>query len=283
MDLTEAALLCARAGLRIHPLYSVDDSLVCTCWARERCPEKQRGKHPRLASWQTQASSDLSRVAAWWGQWPTAGIGVATGPGSGVWVLDCDGEEALEWYRNQTKAEGLVKTRGARTGRGRHFWFRWSENVDIRNIQGVVPGVDVRGEGGYVIAPPTLHRSGQRYEWLTAGAYCESPVPAPGWLLQLVRVQPKPPPPKLIEVPRRVPWSAKAADEELARRLRLDPVARQMLGERVGGVVLERHVRKVKCPKCGDRSVWWMVDGTGFAKCSHLNSCGWMAPLQELL
>lgn len=281
----DAALQCAVAGLRVHPLYEVDAGLVCTCWKRAECPEKQRGKHPRLSSWQTTATADADQVRTWWRQWPSAGIGVATGRASRVWVLDCDGEEALTWYKAKCKAEGLVKTRGARTGRGRHFWFRFPEDegIEIRNAQGIAPGVDVRGDGGYVIAPPTMHRTGTRYEWLTSGAYTEAPELAPAWLLELVRARPTPPPVKVVTVPGRVPWSAKAADEELARRLRLDPSARQYLGERLGGIVNERHVRKVKCPKCQDISVWWMINGTGYAKCSHLKTCGWLAPLHQLL
>lgn len=279
-----AALLCAGAGLRIHPLYEVDEALICQCWKRTDCPEKQRGKHPRLSAWQQMASSDEDQVRRWWTEWPHAGIGVATGRASRVWVLDCDGDEALAWYRQQCKTHGLVATRGARTGRGRHFWWRYpdDEAVKIKNAQGIAPGVDVRGEGGYVIAPPTRHRSGATYEWLTKSPYDQAPQLAPAWLLELVREKPKPPPPKLVDIPRRTPWSTKAADEELARRLRLDPMARETLAVRLGAVVMNGHARKVRCPKCGDLSVWWVIDGTGHAKCSHLKSCGWLEPLTSL-
>ena len=166
MDMRTQALLCAEAGLRVHPLYEVDEALVCQCWKGAQCDEKQRGKHPRLSAWQTVASSDPDTVARWWAQWPSAGIGVATGRASRVWVLDCDGPEALAWYAEQSKVHGRTPTRGARTGRGRHFWWRFpdDEGVVIGNRQSVVPGVDVRGDGGYVVVPPTLHRSGVRYE-----------------------------------------------------------------------------------------------------------------------
>jgi hypothetical protein len=285
MDMRHEALRCAEAGLRVHPLYEVDDALVCQCWKGAGCDDKQRGKHPRLGGWQNVASADMQTVARWWDQWPRAGIGVATGRASRVWVLDLDGEEAISWYAEKGKQHGRTPTRGARTGRGRHLWWRWPDDeVEISNGQGQVgPGVDVRGDGGYVVAPPTLHRSGVRYEWLTTGAYVEAPQLAPAWLLELVKKKPKPPAPKMVDIPRRTPWSAKAADEELARRLRLDPYARQRLAEQIGAVVTDQHARKVKCPKCGDTSVWWMIHGTGFAKCSHLNSCGWLGPLTSLL
>lgn len=278
----EWALQCARQGLRVHPLYEVDEDLVCRCWRREKCEEKQRGKHPRLNEWQKQASADVEQVTRWWTQWPAAGIGVATGEQSRVWVLDLDGDAAIEWYKEQCRTHGMVKTIGARTGRGRHLWWEWT-GADIGCNKDVpVKGVDVRGNGGFIIVPPTLHRSGVRYEWLTTGAYIDHPAMPPQWLVDAVKRPPPKPLPKMISVPSRVPWSAKAADEELARRLRLDPGARAVLAERLG-TVTEQHARKVKCPQCGDRSVWWMIHGTGYAKCSHLNSCGWMGPLTALL
>lgn len=283
MDMREAALQCAAAGLRVHPLYQVDERLICSCWRGGECPEKQRGKHPRLGGWQTHASADERQVDQWWTEWPGAGIGVATGAASRVWVLDCDGEEALNWYKEQSKRHGVTRTIGVRTGRGRHFWWVYPEGVTIRNAQGIAPGVDVRGEGGYVIAPPTRHRSGPRYEWLRTGAYVEAPVEAPAWLLELVKERPKPPPPRIVEIPRRTAWTVKAADEELARRLRLDPAARHTLAEQLGAVIMSGHARRVRCPSCGDASVWWVIDGTGYARCSHLNSCGWMQPLTSLL
>ena len=113
MDMRQVALQCAAAGLRVHPLYMVDERLQCSCWRGAECPEKQRGKHPRLGAWQTAASADVEQVARWWAEWPEAGIGIATGRGSRMWVLDCDGDEALAWYRDaaddNTAAAGVPR------------------------------------------------------------------------------------------------------------------------------------------------------------------------------
>lgn len=91
------------------------------------------------------------------------------------------------------------------------------------------------------------------------------------------------PVPRMINISRRTPWSVKAADEELARRLRLDPIARETLGQQLGGVIAGAHARKVRCPQCSELSVWWMINGTGYANCSHLKTCGWLGPLTSLL
>jgi len=277
------ALRYAAAGLRVHPLYEVEPTTQkCACPRGTECVEKQRGKHPRLGGWQEKASADEAQVREWWGRWPTAGVGIATGATSKVWVLDVDGPEAMAWYDAQCVANGLTETLGVRTARGAHLYWRWPE-VMVRNAQGIAPGVDVRGEGGYVCAPPTVHRSGHVYAWINEPGFTREAALAPAWLLDMVKEKPKAPVPKAVHVPTRVPWSRDAADRELARVLRLDPHARTTLGQQLGADIAALHVRHVKCPQCGDKSVWWTISGPGHAKCSHLNSCGWHAPLVSLL
>lgn len=277
------ALRYAAAGLRVHPLYEVEPiSQKCACPRGTECVEKQRGKHPRLGGWQEKASTEEAQVREWWGRWPTAGVGIATGATSKVWVLDVDGPEAMAWYDAQCVANGLTETLGVRTARGAHLYWRWPE-VMVRNAQGIAPGVDVRGEGGYVCAPPTVHRSGHVYAWIHEPGFTREAADAPAWLLDMVKEKPRPPVPKPVSIPRRTPWSRDAADRELARVLRLDPTARTTLGQQLGADIHTLHVRHVKCPQCADKSVWWTVSGPGHAKCSHLNSCGWHAPLHTLL
>ena len=285
----EWALQCAETGLRVHPLYEVDDDLVCRCWAREKCTEKQRGKHPRLSAWQTMSSADAGLVAQWWTQWPDAGIGIATGKASRLWVLDLDGAEALDWYRGKCREHGVTKTVGVATGRGRHLWWSWpAGEVNIRNSQGLRDGhtkvatIDVRGEGGYVIAPPTMHRSGVRYAMLMDGMYADAPVEAPAWLLELVKEQPKPAPVR-VELPRVV------TPLELRRVFRdavdTDPDVRERLGQQVGGQLRPAsrpYVDGIRCPSCGRAEVWFYLDG-GPAVCHHRNSCKWAGPLTRLL
>jgi hypothetical protein len=284
MTMRPHALACAGVGLRVHPLYQVDERLQCSCWRGAECPEKQRGKHPRLGAWQTAASADEDIVGQWWDQWPEAGIGIATGKASRLWVLDCDGDEALAWYRDRCREHGLVRTVGVRTGRGRHFWWEWPEGVSIRNAQGIAPGVDVRGEGGYVIGPPTRHRSGTRYEMLTSGPYDKVPRPAPPWLVELVKEKPKPA--ATVMVRAQAPASATPRELRSVFRAALDtdPTLRRAVGERAGGTyraASRPYIDGLVCPSCGRDEVWFYLDG-GPAVCHHRNSCKWAGPLTRL-
>jgi len=104
------------------------------------------------------------QINDWWTRWPNANIGMITGRISGLVVVDTDSNEATSRFLS-AYPEAQV-TLQAETGRGRHFYFKWE--VDIRNDAGRIlgEGIDVRGEGGFVILPPSLHSNGKRYGWL---------------------------------------------------------------------------------------------------------------------
>lgn len=93
-------------------------------------------------------------------------IGIVTGPLSGVLVIDCDDEEA---YRKiQELLPDNFITCIAKTPRGYHIYLVYPKGEHIGNAAGIMPGVDIRGEGGYIIAPPSVNRIGKRYAWLNA-------------------------------------------------------------------------------------------------------------------
>jgi hypothetical protein len=123
-------------------------------------------------------------VREWWSRWPVANIGMATGQLSGVVVLDADSSDAKKLAMS---AGGLDKTPAVFTGKpgGMHFWLAWPGH-DVSNFARKRPGLDFRGDGGYVLVPPSLHISGARYRWVdgTAGL---TPAPVPDWLLALLR------------------------------------------------------------------------------------------------
>lgn len=280
------ALRYAAAGLRVHPLYEVDPvTQVCACAAGAACSEKQRGKHPRLGGWQEKASTDAEQVRAWWTRWPSAGVGLATGSASRVWVLDLDGPEAGAWYEAQLAKHGPSPTLGVETARGFHLYWRWTDGAVVRNAQGLqaagIKSVDVRGDGGYVCAPPTVHRSGAVYTFRTDAGFTREMARAPSWLFDLVKEKPK------IKREFKTPtWAV--TERELGRTLRAaldnDAGLRQQVGMQLGGTFRPAgrpYVDDLVCPKCRAREVWFYVD-EGPAVCHHRNSCGWAGPVDHL-
>lgn len=116
----------------------------------------------------------VDEATKWWTSYPAAGIGIILGTVSGgLWALDCDTDEAIEWL---IKSDAPHTPRRCKTGRGLHAYFRSPEGVDVKNTQSVLaPNIDTKGEGGYVIAPPSIHAGGGRYEWIEAGPWEDVP------------------------------------------------------------------------------------------------------------
>ena len=178
----EHALDYARRGWLVLPLHTIEAG-ECSCGSRG-C--KSPGKHPLVRTGLREASRDAAQVSAWWERWPAANIGIATGEQSGIWVLDVDtkggGLDALADLRRR----GMPATLEARTGSGgQHLLWAWTPGVRNRQritVDGEETAIDVRGGGGYIVAPPSLHASGERYQW-GPELY---PARAPGWLLDLV-------------------------------------------------------------------------------------------------
>jgi putative DNA primase/helicase len=137
------------------------------------------GKLPITTSGFKDATTDPALIRAWWLSHPRANIGISTGP-SGFWVLDIDprhnGDASLEALTDQHGA--IPETLVARTGGGGlHVLFQGAAASTVNRLG---KGLDTRGEGGYIVAPPSIHPETQApYEWLT-----EHPlVDAPLWLL----------------------------------------------------------------------------------------------------
>lgn len=119
-------------------------------------------------------------VRSWWGRWPEANIAMATGRASGVSVIDCDGELATR----EADRRGFDIGPASFTGRvgGRHLWFKHRE--DAPTIFSKVGGIDFRGQGGYVLLPPSLHYSGARYRWAIQPTGTDLPE-LPRWIDEL--------------------------------------------------------------------------------------------------
>jgi len=139
-------------------------------------------KEPATANGFYAATTDGNIIAAWWRQQPHYNIGVATGSVSRIFVLDIDGIDAeAELKKLETKHGALPATVEAITGKGRHLYFRMPDCA-LRNSAGkLARGIDVRGTGGYVLVPPSLHPSGRRYAWSVDSA--NAFAAAPEWLI----------------------------------------------------------------------------------------------------
>lgn len=111
-----------------------------------------------------QASKDPEQILAWWARFPDANIGIATGLASWIYVVDLDGPEGVEsWKKLRVREKTLVQ----RTGGGGFQVVYWRPETagKIGNRTRILPGVDVRCDGGYIVAPPSVHPSGARYRW----------------------------------------------------------------------------------------------------------------------
>jgi hypothetical protein len=155
------------------------------------------GEKRPLIRWQPYQKKrpTIDQVTGWFADHPEANIGIVTGALSGLVVLDVDpahgGDESLIALEN--RYGGLPDTVEAQTGGGgRHLYFRHPGGT-VHNKVGLAPGIDLRGDGGLIVAPPSLHPSGRRYAWEVSHHPDDVPLAAmPAWLLELVREEGEP-------------------------------------------------------------------------------------------
>lgn len=158
----------------------------CSC-RHEDCSHP--AKHPLTGHGLRDATTSREQIGSWWGRWPWANVGIATGADSGLIVIDVDprsgGDDSLA--RLQSLMGSLPATLTVATGGGGRHLFYAHPGVEVGNTAGrlpgvaeALPGVDLRGDGGYVVAPPSGHASGRPYRWAN-GPNVEL-APAPGWL-----------------------------------------------------------------------------------------------------
>jgi hypothetical protein len=119
-------------------------------------PLQPRGKTPFKGNGVTHATTDKDQIRSWFSDNPDINIGIATG--NGLLVLDADSKEAAEGLSN------LGPTLTVRTSKGKHFYFQCDRHFK-NSVKTVYEGVDVRSLGGYVVAPPSVHESGVKYQW----------------------------------------------------------------------------------------------------------------------
>ncbi len=173
----EAAIEYARAGFRVFPLHDAGS---------------EKGKRPRISNWPNVASSDETQIRQWWEKFPNANIGLLTGSEVGFYVLDIDprggGDNSLTTLIEQhgQLPETVIQHTG---GGGYHFLFR-CDNPQ-KNRAGVLPGIDIKGENGFIVVSPSVHPdTKKRYTWDVFPKKVDIAEP-PHWLSDLL-TKPKP-------------------------------------------------------------------------------------------
>lgn len=217
-ELGDAALGYVQRGWHVFPLHGIVRGR-CTC-ARRDCSSP--GKHPLTRHGLKDASTAGALIEQWWARWPAANVAVATGESSQLVVVDVDLPRALESIdavihklpRNEPTSAGPRPSAAASVGKrpetelqkfvsrlpitltsltgggGLHLLYRGCFRERVRNrtssLPGMpdLPGIDLRGDGGYVVAPPSVHRSGNAYSWLNP----THPIAElPSWLIEPAR------------------------------------------------------------------------------------------------
>jgi hypothetical protein len=158
--LLEHALAYAARGWLVIPLHEITDAHGCSCSDAD-C--KSQGKHPRGGNGSHHGTTDSEKIRSWWERWPSANVGICTGPESGIFVVGPDGPAGVKALGDlQAEFGELPETPRVRTGGGgQHWYFKWPAGGGIsnrRNHNGLP--IDVRGEGGYVVAPPSRNLQG---------------------------------------------------------------------------------------------------------------------------
>jgi predicted P-loop ATPase len=148
----KCALYYAKSGLAVFPL-------------------KPKSKMPIYPGGFKIATTDTGTITEWWTKHPSANIGIATGVKSGgmfVIDLDKDSDKGIDGYETLTDWErdngDLPDTANTITGRG-GYHLLYKTNKTVKSRAGLYDGIDIRGDGGYIVAPPSIHNNGNEYQW----------------------------------------------------------------------------------------------------------------------
>jgi hypothetical protein len=174
-EFLEAALVYGpKLGLRVFPLV----------------PGK---KTPLIPNWQNEATTDEAKIREWWTKWPNANIGIVTGRYRDGYfcVLDFDPRNGGDWF-DDVGEDVLPRTWVVHTGGGgRHYYYKTPYPLRSRKLKN---GVDLKGEGGYVVAPPSIHPNGEPYGWEVGAEPGNIPIGGvPEWVLPEARAAEKGP------------------------------------------------------------------------------------------
>lgn len=182
------ALKYAERGWRVFPVYEATSDGGCSCPAGKACDKP--GKHPDsklVRKGHLDATTDPKKIHRWWTTSPTRNIGIATG--DLIIVADVDARSGgLETFANlEAKNSPADTLRATTSGGGFHLYYKAPADVEMlhsgpHKIDGIPQGIDFKIKG-YVVAPPSLHKSGKQYAWVN---YEVPPAELPNWLREII-------------------------------------------------------------------------------------------------
>lgn len=151
-------------------------------------PLRPRTKDPFKAIGVYQATTDVNQIEAWWSEWPNANIGIHVGA-SGLLAFDADAYKDTYDGENFLTLEEQNTITNLTGGGGTHLIYKMPDGEKFGNARGNLPkGIDIKGVGGYIVAPPSVHPSGRIYQWETGyGPHEIDPTPLPAKLLKILR------------------------------------------------------------------------------------------------
>jgi hypothetical protein len=182
MKVLDTALAYAHKGLRVIPI-------------------KQGGKYPPIEGWQNAATTDPTQIRQWFtGAFKDCGLGIATGKFADKYIVVVDVDDREEYRGSDTLYDleqlhgKLPDTLEAVTGSGgRHLYFFTDQPIHNEASGKLGQGIDIRGIGGQVLAPPTIHPNGKPYQWLNGHSIEErKPADMPLWMVLLLTAKPEP-------------------------------------------------------------------------------------------
>jgi hypothetical protein len=153
-EFLEAALWYAEMGRKVLPL-------------------QPKGKEPigfLVPRGVKDATTDPDKIRSWWAKVPNTNVGIACG--EGLVVLDYDPRNGGMWDEDLLPPTPMVYSGGG----GAHFYFYTPTPIPKAKVG---PGIDLQGEGSYVVAPPSIHRSGGRYVWAEGRSLFDIPLAPP--------------------------------------------------------------------------------------------------------
>lgn len=149
-------------------------------------PIKRQGKSPLCTKGFKDATTDKVVLQEWNKKFSDCNIGIPTGHINNIFVVDIDGEQGFESLNRLEVIYGKLDAPTVKTGKGKHLYFKMPENVELKcSTSKIADHIDIRANGGYVVAPPSIHENGHRYTWENFALNQDFPQ-APSWLISLI-------------------------------------------------------------------------------------------------